>query len=152
MNNMISDFQFDVRRLTGIEIKILDYLIQLTVISRKSPKSLTYRFQFQFKGKKKEMPQKKRCRRWKGDIENVENIALQDISDSSLERQSLFLLQNTSACCFCSCSKLQVGRSDLFNSSLPPKKRKEKKKEAKRKEEEIKIHSLMQYCLLPTQF
>ena len=32
------------------------------------------------------MPHKKRWRRWKGDIENVENIALQDISDSSLER------------------------------------------------------------------
>ena len=49
-------------------------------------KSLTYKFQFQFTGNKKEMPHKKRCRRWKGDIENVENIALQDISDSSLER------------------------------------------------------------------
>ena len=121
--------QFDARRLTGTEIKskILDYLIQLTVISRISPKCLTYKFQFQFIGNEKEMPHKKRWRRWKGDIENVENIALQDISDSSLERQQLFHLQNTSAGCFCSCSNLQVGCSDLFNPSLPPKKSKKRK-------------------------
>ena len=52
---------------------------------RISPKSLTYKFQFQFTGNKKEMPHKKRCRSWKDDIENVENIALPDISDNSLK-------------------------------------------------------------------
>ena len=41
------------------------------------------KFRFQCTGNKKEMPHKKR---WKGDIENVENVALQDNSDSSLER------------------------------------------------------------------
>ena len=40
-----------------------------------------YKFQFQCTGNKKGMPHKKR---WKGDIEK--NTALQDSSDSSLER------------------------------------------------------------------
>ena len=41
-------------------------------------------FQFQCTGNIKETPHKKR---WKVDTENVENVALQDSSGSSLERQ-----------------------------------------------------------------
>ena len=55
----------------------------MILIARISPKSLTCKFQFQCTCNKKEIPHKKR---WKIDIENVENVALQDSSGSSLER------------------------------------------------------------------
>ena len=45
-----------------------------------------YKFQFQCTVRKKEMPHKKRWKGWKGDIENIGNVALQDSSESSLER------------------------------------------------------------------
>ena len=59
-------------------------------------------------------------KRWKIDIENV---ALQDSSDISLQKQELF--QNTSGSCFCPCSLWQVGEGE--------KKKKEKKKKTKEK-------------------
>ena len=52
-------------------------------MARISPKSLICNYQFQCTVNKKEMPHKKR---WKVDTENVENVALQGSSGSSLER------------------------------------------------------------------
>ena len=65
------------------------------------------------------MPQNKL---WNGDIEN---IALQDSSDRSLQEQSL--LQNTSTGCFC---PLVLDKWDtvIFPNPLPAQKKKEKEK------------------------
>ena len=72
------------------------------------------------------MPTKKR---WKGDIENVENVALQDSSGSSLKRQYRSLSYRTPPT---AASVLVV-----INIQKKRRKKKGKMKETKRKEEEI---------------